>query len=550
MDYESYGQSGEGNWRKAVGGTLMGLAAAGTVGGLDTEPASAIIGGSILGAIGAALYHSGSKGKGMTGAGTVKKVDQEFVKRMKKLLKPHHVEKMKGGMIMLSGQGLRLAGQGKKQSITNQHIKQFMNHHKNTKIHISDLLGKDWRKKKNSFQKAVERVLEMRAQQGGNLWKKIKKGTKKGLAEVGKFSKKAGKKIGHELKRFIDGKTKFKPSTLMNILGGAVGVVGAASAFIPGVDLISVPAASAAALGLKSAGTILKSTGRGKKVVKDKVPDDVKQLMLQNRYLGHSMVNKHQGAGMLPMKHMNYIKKYPEKVKMILNALKKYQSGQGLLKKALVGVGGLALYGFLKENPHLISQVGNMLAKYMAGRGTSLAGGGTSLAGGALKLPAKLSKFVRDHPNISKKIAKLAHRGKGYQTGTGTLSKIIAAAGLVGTTAAGTGYILYNYLLDNPMIAAKIAAKATARALLGSGYNYTGAGKKYKRKKGLIIGTKKEVWDDNSPCQITSGGLKKCDLMRGKGNKIISKKRHMIGKKMYEQNKGHLIPFKAHHIKR
>ena len=63
----------------------------------------------------------------------------------------------------------------------------------------------------------------------------------------------------------------------------------------------------------------------------------------------------------------------------------------------------------------------------------------------------------------------------------------------------------------------------------------------------MIIGIKKEVWIDKLPHKITSGGLMKKDLMKGKGNKIISKKRHDVGKRLYERCKDKLTPFKKVH---
>lgn len=43
------------------------------------------------------------------------------------------------------------------------------------------------------------------------------------------------------------------------------------------------------------------------------------------------------------------------------------------------------------------------------------------------------------------------------------------------------------------------------------------------------VGTKAEVW--HSTCLRTSGGLKKKDLMMTKKGRIVSKKKHALGKK-------------------
>ena len=313
----------------------MGLAGLGARGNLDTDPVAGVLGGALLGSIGAALYASEKKkGKRMSESGTTAHVDKEIAKHLKKVLAktPNHMLKQ-GGSLKLAGQGSR--------GITNEHIKAFIQKHKNVKIHISDILGKDWQRKKEKLKTALGQAIIMKGQKGGNVWGSIKHGFSKvghsiehGLSDVGKFTNKAASATGKKLKDFVDGKTKLKPSTLLNYLEGAVGVVGAASAFIPGVDLISVPTASALALGLKGAATVAKTSGRG---------------------------------NVLPVKHLNFIKKNPDKARMIIQNLRKVQSGKGMLTKAALGASGLALYGFLKENPHLINQAANALIKRMSG---------------------------------------------------------------------------------------------------------------------------------------------------------------------------------------
>ena len=53
-----------------------------------------------------------------------------------------------------------------------------------------------------------------------------------------------------------------------------------------------------------------------------------------------------------------------------------------------------------------------------------------------------------------------------------------------------------------------------------------------------------DSYDPSMPHEITSGGLYKEHLMEGKGHKIISKKRHELGLKMYKMNKSKLTPFR------
>ena len=252
--------------------------------------------------------------------------------------------------------------------------------------------------------------------------------------------------------------------------------------------------------------------------------------------------------------------KNPGKAKMIIAEAKKLK-GSGVLSKvgnitkALVGVIGMALFNYLKNHPELIIDAAKAVSKYMSGGdhgGGHGSGYGSGLAiagqdGG--RLPLKLMKFIEAQPALAKKIGLLAKKGKGYQSGSGTISKLVAAAGLIGTTAAGTAYALYNYALENPAFTAKLAAKGVKLALTGSGVSLAGGkhdmyGKKYRRKKGKIIGTKAQVYCPNMPHGITSGGLYKDDLMKGKGKKIISKKRHELGLKMYKMNIGKLTPFR------
>ena len=90
-----------------------------------------------------------------------------------------------------------------------------------------------------------------------------------------------------------------------------------------------------------------------------------------------------------------------------------------------------------------------------------------------MKLPPKLKKFMKKYPLVTKNIAKMTQNG-GYQQGSGTMSRILGAFGLIGTTSATTAYLLHKYLLANPSIAIKIAMKGSEQALLGSGLHHSG----------------------------------------------------------------------------
>ncbi len=59
------------------------------------------------------------------------------------------------------------------------------------------------------------------------------------------------------------------------------------------------------------------------------------------------------------------------------------------------------------------------------------------------------------------------------------------------------------------------------------------ANRRVKDKK--VIGSKREVW--NGTAERTSGGLRKDDLMKNKRGRIVSKKKHELGKTAFKKNK-------------
>src|SRR5210317_33629 len=131
--------------------------------------------------------------------------------------------------------------------VTKEHAKDWIEKHKHKNVHISDVFGEDW----VSWGKDMRTILD----------KHLSK--KEGGSKVGKAIKSVGKKALKKLKQFAAGKTRVKPSDLAKIAAAAVTVAGAASAVIPGVDLVSVPTAATIATGLKATGDALKQTGRG-----------------------------------------------------------------------------------------------------------------------------------------------------------------------------------------------------------------------------------------------------------------------------------------------
>ncbi len=216
--------------KTGIGATLIGLGTLGGLGNLGEKPIEGLIGASILTGIGSLLIHKDKKKK-QSGAGLKKVFDANFEKTIKKLLKHHQI----GG------------------AINKQKLKKIIKLHKNTPIHISDIFGDNWKKVGQRLMKTVKE------HKGGNIFKDIGKAVKKGYKSATNIRNQAIKK----LHQFAQGKTSFKPSTLLNIMSGVVGLTGMASAIIPGVDLISVPVASGLSLGLKSGAHLLKTSGRG-----------------------------------------------------------------------------------------------------------------------------------------------------------------------------------------------------------------------------------------------------------------------------------------------
>lgn len=372
--------SGQG-WKKGLGGaliTLGGLGAAGNIG--SDKIVEGILGGAILSGIGAALIVSDKKKK-QSGSGIQKEIAKRIKESVKRSLKQHQI----GG------------------AITAKKVNDFIKQHQDKPIHVKDIFGTDWKKRGKQLLKEIEKV-----QKGGNIFK-----------DIGNFAKKTVKKATSELKRFVEGKTKFKPSTLLDVAAGAVGLAGAASAFIPGVDLISVPAAAAASLGLKSGAHLLKTSGRGVSL----------------------------SGGKMSMKHKEYIIKYPM---------------------------------------------------------------------------------------IAQQIAKLVQQGSGY-SGRGKAGRLAAALGIAGTSAAAGAMGLYQYLLNNPSMAAKIAAKGAinvgSKFLSGQGHygsgndlpkgvSYTKTGKIKRDRYSVYYGFYK----------TTKSGLSK-DAFFKDGNKIKSKAKRAQGMK-------------------
>ena len=169
-----------------------------------SHPVAAVLGKAIMGAVASRL--NSKKGTDM---------NKHLMAHMKKHLKGHDlVEKV--------------------MKVTPQHVKDVLTKHKEIQIHVSDVFGEKWGEH-------VKKIRDLTGGQDGGSWKSIKS----------------------KLKSFLSGKTKLKPHHLLDAASGLVTAAGAASAVIPGVDIISVPAAASASAAIKTASTALKKSGRG-----------------------------------------------------------------------------------------------------------------------------------------------------------------------------------------------------------------------------------------------------------------------------------------------
>lgn len=209
--------AGQGTKSK-IGKTLIALGSLGALGNLETKPVEGILGGVLLGSIGAALV-AGDKQKG---SGII---DKQIKAALRK------VDRYKRGQ----------SGTGNNQ-LSTRDIKEIVKKYKDKPISVQNLFGDDWKEHGKTLLRAMK---SSKSQKGRGL--------------IGKAKKYALNKLN----KFVTGKTKIKPSDLMNVTAGLVGLTGAASSLIPGINLISVPAAGAVSLGLRSAASLAKMKGLG-----------------------------------------------------------------------------------------------------------------------------------------------------------------------------------------------------------------------------------------------------------------------------------------------
>lgn len=464
--------------KSGIGGTLIGL---GTIGGLSNlggdKAIEGAIGGAILAGIGGLLIGLDKKKKKQSGKGMKTDFDRYFRRALKNKTK-----------ILQSGSGYK--------KLTA--IKKLIEPHLDKPIHIKDILGKDYKKHAKIILQQLNEY-------------------QKGSGKVGSFFKKAGESAKSKFKQFLAGKTTIKPSHLLDIAAGAVGIAGAASALIPGVDIISVPAATGAALGLKSTAHLARMAGRGIGGCEGcggnchMVGKGVEVFADGTQWADPEMV--------------------PDAARKLVNILAS-QSGPIMSKPAIgaaIGLTGAALVGAYA--------LYKKLKKSKKGSGIKLAGQGLKLAGQGIKIPEKIKNFIETHPEISKKVAKLVESGEKLGSGKiKTLTKILG----VGLTVARGAYTLYKFLNDHPMITGMILK--TISTATGLPMPQIGSGEKlpYGVKllpSGKIKKDRYSVYYGYYP--KTSSGLTKNDFIK-KGKKIISKKKQEQGKKMAKN----LIPYK------
>ena len=318
----------------ALGSTLVALGSTGGVLNAAAGKVMPTILGGILTGIGSALLIKARKQKNKNKSGSgVKEEVAAFNKAFKKVWKQN------------MGQG----GRGKKHIS----LKEVLKQHGDKPVHIEEVFGDKWRDVSNQ-------ILDALKQHSG-----------KGMVGSG-----IGKTMLNKFKKFLNGKTKFKPSTLLNVAAGVTSAITGASAFIPGLDFISVPAGSAASLALKGAATVLEQTGRGKIVAGDRCLH--KKCMQRGK--GTSLAG---GNIYLPESVRNLIKKYPNIAKKVVEfVFNKLGRGDDekqkddsipdtpsklarMLSIALrFSKAAFILYKFLIENPELKDSVLDMISLY------------------------------------------------------------------------------------------------------------------------------------------------------------------------------------------
>jgi hypothetical protein len=403
--------------KKNIGKLLIGMAGIGTLGNLSSQPVQGVLGGLLLGSLGHYLIKSAQKGNGLLLAGQGlllagqghSFLDKKMLELFRKKNKLLHT-KQGAGFIF-----------GKSKNPDMEDLKFLLKTHKDKLIHISDILGPDYKKTADKFLKLI--------MHGGSKHKVMK-----------------------DVINFFKGKKKFKPSDLVSYTGSLIGLAGMSSALVPGINIVSLPTAGALSMGLRAGSNILKTSGYG---------------LNQTNFVGGYQLDE----GLI-----DNIKRLADDDNLNLT-----KSKLGIL----LMVSGTLLASAFKLYKKFKKQQGNGIFSH-----------------------TEMKYFENNYPTLSNKIKTIKNGNFPYSHGAGLISQ--SASGKNNNDAQK----YYNTLLlsKTPI-------------------------KKYKRKKGLIVGSKQEVWDENLPHKITSGGLMRKDLMVNKHDRVVSIKKFNQGKKLYQSLK-------------
>jgi len=366
---------------------------------------------------------------------------------------------------------IKMSGEGVK---TKEDLQALINKHRNTKVSAQQLFGKNW---KTVGKQIISHIEQIKDKEGG---RKHKHKHKNPLEAIGKLTKKVvGKKklkkfehsldVGykkakkvrdkgfHKAKKFLEGKTKVKPSDVLSYMANGIGLAAVATAAIPGVDLITDSAAAVLVPGLKYSSAIAKQSGRGE--------------AHEGSGKVSSMISHH-----MPTKIKNFIKSHPKEAKLIKNHLKgKGMSGDGgeahegsgkKTKAALAAlgiassVGANALYNWYLKDVDNDKVPWIHTNKYKVDKAVHDTLGTIQKKGRGKKVSAKAKQFIKNHPKVAKKIfnavKKIHNKFKGDgMSGSGLKSKlkkywnenknsIVKTAGVAGTTGAlwFAGYLM------------------------------------------------------------------------------------------------------------
>lgn len=206
-------------WKQNLGGTLMGLAALGAAGGQTAEH---LLGGAVLGGLGAALIAAERRNLKKKQKGG--KLVNDFDSFIYDIISP------KTGKTTLEDIG--------KWVIKN-----------NKPVYIEKIFGKE------NVGKAQQLLTEaiLRGQKGNGWWNKMTKGVSNIGKDITKFLN-ADKNVG-KVAKFVSGKQKLKPSDLYSLGSNAMNIGSLASMLIPGAAILA-PALKAGSVALDVAGNV------------------------------------------------------------------------------------------------------------------------------------------------------------------------------------------------------------------------------------------------------------------------------------------------------